>query len=347
MNRFSTGFPYPLPWSNLVENLYCKWNVEKAVYDLQVKAINEARGAQGLCEPLGSFTPWVKDVPHICPSLPEIDLPLSFPSNVHNCGPIMLPSPAITESDPDLLNWLQKRPTVLMALGTHFEAYAATVREQAIGLRVLLDARPDVQVLWKLKPEEGSEGDGKESLNSILGEEIKDGRVRIEAWLKPDPVAILRSGHVVCAVHHGGANSYFESTWYVLTSGSYSPCYVILTPSRAGVPQVILAMWYDTFDYATRVEYLGIGVYGNRAAGHNCVVDNENYQAPLMVDGKEFGQSLLKAVGQVKGERSADIMRKKAAHLGEVCRKSGGRAEAARVITKLCFGDGMFSTEKF
>ncbi|KAI0534908.1 hypothetical protein GGR58DRAFT_33846 [Xylaria digitata] len=321
---FSTGFPYPLPWSNLLENYYCKRTIENAAYDPQVKAINQARSAQGLHEPLGSFTPWVKDVPHICPSLPEIDLPLSFPSNVYNCGPIMLPAPPMSESDPDLPVWLQKRPTVLMALGTHFEAYAATVREQAIGLRVLLDARPDIQVLWKLKTEETSEGDGKESLKTILGEEIENGRVRVESWLKPDPVAILSSGHIVCAVHHGGGNSFFESTW-------------------AGVPHVILAMWYDTFDYATRIEYLGIGVYGNRSAGRNCVVNKENYQAPLMVDGQEFGGALLKVVGRAKGDRYADMMRQKAAQLGEVCRKSGGRTEAARVITELCFEDSKIS----
>jgi hypothetical protein len=45
-------------------------------------------------------------------------------------------------------------------------------------------------------------------------------------------------------------------------------------------------MWYDTFEYATRVEYLGIGVYGNRVIGHNAVVDINNYVAPLMVSEK-------------------------------------------------------------
>jgi len=96
-------------------------------------------------------------------------------------------------------------------------------------------------------------------------------------------------------------------------------------------------MWYDTFDYATRVEYLGIGVYGNRIVGHNCVVDMDNYVAPLMVDGQEFSEALLKAVGKVKGD--AEVMRKRAAELGQVCRKSGGRAEAAKIVTELCFRD--------
>jgi hypothetical protein len=94
-------------------------------------------------------------------------------------------------------------------------------------------------------------------------------------------------------------------------------------------------MWYDTFDYATRVEYLGIGVYGNRDIGYNCVVDDENYVAPNLIDGEELGAALLKTVGRKKGD--SDVMRKKAAQLGEVCRSSGGRVESAKIITDLCF----------
>ena len=103
---------------------------------------------------------------------------------------------------------------------------------------------------------------------------------------------------------------------------------------RAGVPQVVLPMWYDTYDYATRAEYLGIGVYGNRHAGNNCVVDMANYVSPLMISGKEFGGSLLAAVGTTKGE--ADAMRTRAAELGKICQQSGGRREAAQILTDLC-----------
>lgn len=180
------------------------------MWDPKVRAINQARYARGMKEPLGSFTPWVSDVPHISPSLPAIDLPMDTPSNVHNVGPIVLASPPVASSDPGLLSWLEKRPTVLLVLGTHFEAYEATVRELTVGLRILLDARPDIQVLWKLKVEVTSENKGNDTIKSILGQELSDGRVRIEDWLKADPVTILMSGHVICSVHHGGANSYFE-----------------------------------------------------------------------------------------------------------------------------------------
>lgn len=94
-------------------------------------------------------------------------------------------------------------------------------------------------------------------------------------------------------------------------------------------------MWYDTFDYATRVEYLGIGTYGNRDIGHSCVVDNDNYVAPNLVDAEEFGAALLRTVGRKKGD--AQAIAEKAAQLGEICRKTGGRIESARIVTDLCF----------
>lgn len=42
-------------------------------------------------------------------------------------------------------------------------------------------------------------------------------------------------------------------------------------------------MWYDTYDFATRVEWLGIGVWGNRSV------------APR-VDGTELGEALVRVV---------------------------------------------------
>ena len=82
---------------------------------------------------------------------------------------------------------------------------------------------------------------------------------------------------------------------------------------RAGVPHVVLAQWYDTYDYACRAEYLGIGVYGNRSV------------APL-VNSAEFGQALTTVVGN---RSSANAIKERARSLGEVCKRSGGRALAS------------------
>jgi UDP:flavonoid glycosyltransferase YjiC (YdhE family) len=91
---------------------------------------------------------------------------------------------------------------------------------------------------------------------------------------------------------------------------------------RAGVPHVVLAQWYDTYDYACRTEYLGIGVYGNRSV------------APF-VNSAEFGQALTTVVGNQS--ESASAMKERARLLGEVCKRSGGRGLASDMITKLAY----------
>jgi hypothetical protein len=57
---------------------------------------------------------------------------------------------------------------------------------------------------------------GKDSVvERVLGEEVRRGVVRIVEWMEAEPTAVLESGAVVCAVHHGGANSFLESVRWV------------------------------------------------------------------------------------------------------------------------------------
>lgn len=42
---------------------------------------------------------------------------------------------------------------------------------------------------------------------------IESRRVRLTEWIKPDIVALLQSRTIICFVHHGEANSFFEATW--------------------------------------------------------------------------------------------------------------------------------------
>ena len=76
-------------------------------------------------------------------------------------------------------------------------------------------------------------------------------------------------------------------------------------------------MWYDTFDYATRVEYLGIGVYGNRV------------RAVIVLLIWITMWLHLRLVSWGRGLRT---WRRRVG-------KSGGRVEAAKIITELCFED--------
>ena len=52
----------------------------------------------------------------------------------------------------------------------------------------------------------------------ILGEDMREDRVRIVEWFDAEPTAVLEAGTVVCAVHHGGANSFLEAVRYVILS---------------------------------------------------------------------------------------------------------------------------------
>lgn len=156
---------------------------------------------------LGMFEAYLPDAHYLSPSTPATDFPLIFPDNVTLCGPILLPALPIEQSDPELANWLDQAPTALVNLGTHAKSDEHFVQEMATGMRVLLDQDTHVQVLWKIK----AKGEIQAPLRDILGKEIDSGRVKIVDWLATEPLALLQHRNVVCSVHHGGANSFFEA----------------------------------------------------------------------------------------------------------------------------------------
>ena len=82
----------------------------------------------------------------------------------------------------------------------------------------------------------------------------------------------------------------------------------------AGVPQVVLPTWADTYDYAYRVERLGIGRYDSRKA-------SPKYKAV------ELGPVL---VDVILGPKAED-MREKARDVAKGC---AARGEGREVTTK-------------
>ena len=281
-----------------------------------IRRLNQHRHHHGYKGPLPLFSPFRPTETTLSPSAPEIDYPVIVPENVLPCGPITIPSPPVQESDAELARWLSARGpnTILINLGSHISSDGPNAIEIAKALRVVLAKRPDVQVLWKLKRRSGSgqsaaaaaAGDSG-GLYGILTTELRDGRVRIVSWLETDPIAILSSGHVGVAVHHGGANSYFEAT-------------------AAGVPQVVLPVWFDTYEFAARVDYLGVGVWGSKKSAPG-------------VEAGEFSAALLGVLGR---GGDGEGMRERARVLGEVSRGKGGRKRAAEVVEGfLGRGDGV------
>jgi UDP:flavonoid glycosyltransferase YjiC (YdhE family) len=86
-----------------------------------------------------------------------------------------------------------------------------------------------------------------------------------------------------------------------------------------GVPQVVLPCWLDTFDFASRVEYLGIGVYGSRKSSPG-------------VEAVELSGALMRVMG---GGEEAARMEARAKELAEITRKVGGRVKACEKIVEI------------
>jgi hypothetical protein len=86
-----------------------------------------------------------------------------------------------------------------------------------------------------------------------------------------------------------------------------------------------LPQWYDCYDYACLLEYLGNGIYGSKKT------------SPL-ISAEELGAALTAVVGK-KGEETS--YQKKAKELGVLCKSANGRGKAAEIITKSAWKGGL------
>ncbi|KAK4450019.1 family 1 glycosyltransferase [Podospora aff. communis PSN243] len=228
---------------------------------------------------------------------PDGSLPSPWREKMVRVGPIVRPARSVREVDGELDAWLKRGKVVLVALGTHVGVTAEEARELGRGLRVVLDA--GLRILWKVKAVEGERGAVEGAVREVLGREMDGDRVRVVGWLEAEPPAVLATGRVVCSVHHGGANSYYEAV-------------------VNGVPQVVLPPWLDCYDFASRVELLGLGRWGSRQARPRWKAD-------------ELREAL---VDVVVGRREKFASRCK--ELAEICRNEmGGRTAAAREVLDL------------
>ncbi|KAN0085969.1 glycosyltransferase family 1 protein [Tylopilus felleus] len=295
----SSGFPFPLDWWQIPVNIYLYIRlITLAMSSPTVKQTAALRKSLGLLDMAGFR--YKSGMKFICPALPEIDFPLAvIPEEILLCGPIVVPFDPLEESDPELMKWLDNGPTVLINLGSHVVADEKIAREMVSAFRILLDyhdkkgGSSNVQVLWKAR----ANGNIQKVIDEIIGKEIKKGRVKVVAWLDAEPVSVLQHPNVVCTVHHGGANSFYEGIW-------------------SGVPHIVLPVWYDTYDYAQRTEFLNIGIFGNQTCTPG-------------VCAEELGRAFVRITGD-SGEASK--FRSSAKRLKEVCRAKGNGRELVSAI---------------
>ncbi|RDH25227.1 hypothetical protein M747DRAFT_320475 [Aspergillus niger ATCC 13496] len=262
--RICSGFKMPMSLWDKLRNIFLgfrfKHELEKCA---SLKGVNDAREARGIEGPVPFLSHEAKKSSRIIlPSWPETDFPLVVPEHMTLCGPILRRYRPMVKEDPELAHWLSKRPTVLVLMDSRFSYDGKQQIEIAKAIQKLLEQELNMQVLWKLKHVEDPAV--TREIVKLLGVYIHGKRMRIAKRFVFEIMSLLMSGHVTCLVHHGGANVFHEAV-------------------RAEIPQIVLPVWFDAYDYAARVEYLGIGIWGSRRS------------APK-VSGEELGDALLRVV---------------------------------------------------
>lgn len=198
---------HQLQW---LKNAKSSWIHENAVYLWEKTKIYYSDWGRLLYDP-------PENVKIFLPSNSIVDFPFSnVPNHIVSCGPIIRSSVPLEQADPKLAAWLARRPTVYINLGTHVLYDDDTSLNLAGAIKSLLtaaaDQGQDLQVLWKVN--RGKTDNDTEY--SHLYKEACNGNEKqqllIVDWLLAEPSSVLNSGHIVCSVNHGGANSYFEAS---------------------------------------------------------------------------------------------------------------------------------------
>ncbi|RTE80222.1 hypothetical protein BHE90_005295 [Fusarium euwallaceae] len=318
----ASGIPTPVPWYYIPLNIYHLFRFiiiiagdnHKPTMTAKVRELTNIPQLE-LVDILSMLHTGLDGIDRILiSSRPEIDFPFldfvgppkAYMDKIFGCGPILRPLERI---DGDLAAWLSRGPVIYINLGTHCLTSEPEAVEMARSLKNLIDRAsskhklPRLQVLWKLKKDLERSGDYHvgpgSAVYEVLSNEIDRDRVRIMSWVASEPSSILETGNVVCAVSHGGANSYNEAI-----------C--------SGVPQVVLPCWFDCYDFASKAELLGIGRWGSRKG------------CPRWIE-SELTEVLIDVALDNNAEYTA-----KSRSLAELCgRNGGGRATAAGEILRI------------
>lgn len=299
--RIGSGIPYPVPWHQIPTNIYITLRFAYSVIVApKLWSKRSFLRANGIAKPSDIFSIYQPDILWLSQALPEADFPIPIvPENVIPTGPIFLSTASAAEQDPELAEWMGRAPTVLINLGSAMDYDEEGTKEMLSAVKTLL-SQSEVQVLWKFNKRHFF----PDTVFEIAKDEISTRRLRLEKWINIDPAAMLETGNIAVSVHHGGANCYWEAV-------------------GTGIPHIILPQWADLYDYATRVEYLNIGIWGSKLS------------APKW-SAEELSAAFLKIVGN---GTEAQSIRENAKRLGDIAKVKPGRVRAAEEIARLA-GEG-------
>ncbi|KAI1861171.1 hypothetical protein JX265_009790 [Neoarthrinium moseri] len=301
----ASGIPYPVPWRRIPENIYLTLRFIYAVFTMSnIKEKQAFLKSKGLSDPINFYNLHRPEVPWFTQTLPGASRPLyQVPKNVSCLGPMTLSLGAASQQDPDLVKWLARKPTILINFGSGFTWMKSKAEFMALALAQVLE-QTDLQVLWKFQKYTNDANlthrlEYDDTFLEPLRPFLDRGRVRTQTWLSADPTALLKTGHIVVSVHHGGSGCYHEAV-------------------ATGVPQLVLPQWFDLYNFAQLTEDIGVGVWGCRETSPHWTVECLRH-------------ALLRVV---RGE-SGRQMKERAAHFEEAAQNSPGQQAAAREIARL------------
>jgi hypothetical protein len=213
-NSMGSGFPFPVPPSLILQNIYLNFRFISSLIRMPVLAAKRKfLESHGVPDPINFYGLHRSDIPWITQTTPAATIAVDFiPENVTCTGPITLSATSAQEEgggqdEVELLQWIRQKPTVLINLGSAFTYSRAQTRQMIEGIQRVLDTT-DLQVLWKYRASTNLVDFDWQSLVAPLQ---ATQRVKVMQWLTIDPTALLETGDIAAFVTHGGANGFHES----------------------------------------------------------------------------------------------------------------------------------------
>ncbi len=276
---------YPTPLTGLPQRMSRRQQLSSlafrarlAIAMLRTVDVKDARRrkAEGIVNPYGDIERYAADAVAVFSyTVLGLEYPFPTPPRLHLLGPA-LPPPADRPSG-ELADWLDSHESVVYVnMGTVAQLSAAQLGEIAAALGRIAGNHA---VLWKLSDEQ----------RALLPGVLPDG-IRVTPWV-PTQAEVLGHPHVRAVVCHGGNNLLHESIAY-------------------GQPVLVMPLWLDCYDLATRAVDAGVGLAVDR---------------PPYFDADEI-------VGKVARLLVDDAFRRRSRHWAEQLRQAGGAARAADLI---------------
>lgn len=208
-----SGHPFPVPLKLILKNMWITFRFVSSIIKMpDLSAKREFLKAHGVPEPINFFGLHRPDVPWITQTTHAATIPVDFiPQNVTCTGPITLAAASAEDQDTELTQWIKRKTTVLINLGSAMSYSRTQTRIMAEAVQQVLNAT-DLQVLWKYRPSDNIPDFDWPSLVEPLE---ATGRVKATQWLSVDPFSLMETGHIAAFVTHGGANGFHESIAYV------------------------------------------------------------------------------------------------------------------------------------